>query len=85
MRAGDAMQRIGPTYGRPQANESNAMSSAKSPREVPALGCEICAAPMEYRGNLPATLTKKAARLFRCSQCDYFSVLPIGPPSLSAG
>jgi len=35
--AGDAMQPIGPTYGCPQANEANAMSTAESPREVPAL------------------------------------------------
>jgi hypothetical protein len=53
------------------------MSGAESPREVPARRCEICAAPMEYKGNLPATLTKKAARVFRCYQCDYFSVEPL--------
>ena len=60
------------------------MSSAEPPREAPALRCEICAASMEFRGNLPATLTKRAARVFRCSQCNYFSVEPVGPPSLSA-
>jgi len=56
------------------------MSNAESPREVPARRCEICAAPMVCKGNLPATLTKKAARVFRCYQCDYFSVEPLQLP-----
>jgi hypothetical protein len=40
------------------------MSSAESPREVPARRCDNCSAPMEYKGNLPATRTKKGRKGF---------------------
>jgi len=48
------------------------MTSTSQPLPVPpSPRCEICDAPMQYVSKLPATPTKKAVKVFRCTKCHY--------------